>query len=203
VTSGTPHKPLRSDGRSTAQEPVPAPGEATASEEVKGFIGVPLTGKKILFSIDGASSMADSFNYVCRGVYRAMERLEPGQQVRVAVWRGNSVKLIPESGFVSQSGAKQLHDELEALAVSGSSEAVDCMKASVGLGADQVIFVTAKYGLDVSIADAVLAAKQGEVRFDGVKIESDDAQSPLEKLAQKSGGTYRLVSTGKLDQLSR
>jgi hypothetical protein len=202
VAPGVPHGAVKDGGRSTVRGPDQGSAPAAVSEEVKGFIGVPLTGKKILFSIDGASSMRDSFNFVCRGVYRAIDKLEPGQQVRVAVWRGNSVKLVPASGFVSKSGAKQLHDELEAMAVTGSSEAVDCMKASLDQGADQVIFVTAKYGLDSSIADTILASYKGDVRFDGVKIESDDTDSPLEKLARKTGGTYRVVSTGKLDELT-
>jgi hypothetical protein len=204
VAPGVPHGAVKGGGGSTGQGPDhgPAPAPA-ASEEVKGFIGVPLTGKKILFSIDGASSMTDSFNFVCRGVYRAMDKLEPGQQVRVAVWRGNSVKLVPASGFVGKSGAKQLHDALEMIAATGSSDAVDCMKASLEEGADQVIFVTAKYGLDSSIADTILASYKGDVRFDGVKIESDDTQSPLEMLAKKTGGSYRVVSTGKLDELTR
>jgi hypothetical protein len=203
VPGHTPPAGEHAGGGNTVHEPGPAPGEAVVSEEAKGFIGVPLVGKKIVLSIDGASSMADSFSYVCRGVYHAVDGLEPGQQVRVVVWRGNKVKLIPESGFVDKSGVKQLREQLDAIAVTGSSEAVDCMKESVEQGGDQVVFVTAKYGLDSSIADAVLAAKKGDVRFDGVKIESEDPQSPLEILAKKSGGTYRVVSTGKLDQLTR
>jgi hypothetical protein len=147
--------------------------------------------------------MADTFDYVRRGVYRGLETLQPGQQMQVAVWRGSTLKLIPASGFVDRSGEKQLRDELESIAVSGSSDAGECMKASVALGADQVVFVTAKFGLDSSLADGVLEAKKGDVRFDGVKIESNDAQSPLEMLASKTGGTYRLLTAGKLEQLSR
>jgi hypothetical protein len=189
---------------SSAEGPVdPGPAEVGPKADVKGFVGVPMTGRKILFSIDGASSMADSFDYVRRGVYRAVDTLEPGQHVQVAVWKGSTVRLFPASGFVDKSRVKDLRAEFDAVSVSGSSDAGDCMKASVGYGADQVVFVTAKFGLDSMIADGVMEAKKGDVRFDGIKIESEDAQSPLEMLASKTGGTYRLVSTGKLDQLTR
>jgi hypothetical protein len=203
VSPGNVQHPGKS-GRSGNASRTPESGQVEpVKEEVKGFLGVPLVGKKIVFSIDGASSMADTFDYARRGIYQAIDTLEPGQQVQVAVWKGSTLRLIPSSGFVGKPAVKKLHDELEAVAVTGSSDAGDCMKASAGLGGDQVIFVTAKFGLDPSIADGVMAAKKGEMRFDGVKIESEDSQSPLEMLAQKTGGTYRLVSGGKLEQLTR
>jgi hypothetical protein len=188
-------------GRETGGQTGGGAAIETPTVRAKGFAGIPLTGKKIIISVDGASSMVDSFDFVMQGIYNAVDALEPDQRIKVAIWKGTGIKMFPASGYVGKDGLKELKQQLNTLTANGSSDAAQCMKASAQLDGDQIIFVTAKFGLESQMAEDVLSVKKGNVRFDGLKIEAEDAQSPLEILATKTGGTYLFVTGGKLQQL--
>jgi hypothetical protein len=74
------------------------------------------------------------------------------------------------------------------------------MKASLDLGGDQVIFVTAKFGLPEDLAPAVIAARKNGQRLDGIKINSEDNPSPLDALARQTGGKYLFLTQKELEQ---
>jgi len=147
--------------------------------------------------------MTNHFDYVRAAVYTAAEKLGAGQQLQVAIWRDDNVTPYPQKGFVNKGELETLREEFDAIGSRGSSEIVECMKASLTLGggADQVIFITAKPSLDVSIAEDVLTAKTASVRIDGIKIDAEDSTSPLEELAKKTGGTYLYMSGATLQNM--
>ncbi|MCL2647852.1 MAG: hypothetical protein FWD61_12705 [Phycisphaerales bacterium] len=173
----------------------------TAMQASTDLLGIPLVGKKILVSIDGASSMTDHFDYVRAAVYGAVERLGSGQALEVVVWRGEKVTPYPQKGFIDKVGLESLKEEFDAISARGSSDVTACMKASLALGADQVIFITAKPALDPAIAQDILADKGPAARLDSIKIDSEDSPSPLEELSQKSGGLYRFITGAKLQDM--
>lgn len=195
------HEPSGSRGSGTTVGQSTGGGHNEPIPTIKGpqFLGVPLVGKQIVLSIDSASSMQDSFDFLRRACYQAMDSLEPDQTLMVALWSEDGVEKIPASGFVGKASAGKFHDAMELVPVHGSTDAAACMKASLEVGGDQVIFVTAKFGLTEDLAATVLAARKNGQRLDGVKINSEDNPAPLESLARQSGGKYIFLTQRQLE----
>jgi hypothetical protein len=160
---------------------------------------IPLTGSKIVFCMDGGSANQESFDFVRKGVEDAINTLGAGQQFTVAIWRDDGIKTIPASGWASKATFANYKDELENAAAFGSSDPVRGMVKSLELPGDQVIFVTAKYGLTSDMAAPALAVRKPGQRIDAIKIGSADTDSPLEKIVNAAGGKF--VDKMEINQL--
>ena len=188
--------PAAQQGLPTSQ---PAAREAS-------FIGIPLTGRRIILSVDAAASMSDSFDYIRRGIARSAGRLADNQPILVTLWTNDGLKRLPASGFgKGEAFIKELTDSLQSAAPEGASDAEKCMQETLGLAGpgDQVIFITAKNPLPASLATTVLANRKDNVRVDGVKLVTQDTPSPLEAMAAASGGQYVFLVPSELDQATR
>jgi hypothetical protein len=194
-------------------EPAPRAGlpVTTAPEEAiappappapAAFVGIPLAGKRVILSIDGGSSMSDSFDFLRRGVLRSAERLAAGKELRVVLWNDSGVSALPPA---SAGHTGPLKEALEAAVPQGASDPEQSMKATLALAesGDQVLFVTAKFNLPEGLSAAVLKEAQPNVRIDGVKLVSHDAPSPLEAMARATGGQYVFLAPSDLDQATR
>ncbi len=187
--SGRP-SPRNPDGTSTPTPPV-----------VSGpnFLGIPLTGKQIVISVDSASSMQECFSFVLRGINNALPTLNDDQKIIVAVWQSDAILRLPESGFVDKKQSRLLSDALDNLAPRGATNAQSSMIATLQAPGDQIIFITAKYSLEESLAPAVLAVA-GSQRIDAVKITAEDPLSPLEAITKKAQGKFLFLSQSELER---
>lgn len=172
---------------------------------VKGpnFATLPLVGKRIVIAVDAASSMQDSFDYVRRAVYQAVESLETDQRLMVAVWTSDGVKQVPSAGFVGKGELRTIREQLDDVPTRGSTDAARSMKAALGVGGDQVIFVTAKFGLMPDLAPSVLASAKPGQRIDGLKITAEDNPSPLQMMADKTNGRFLFITQTQLEEIVR
>jgi len=172
---------------------------------VKGpnFATLPLVGKRIVIAVDAASSMQDSFDYVRRAVYQAVESLETDQRMVVAVWTSEGVKQVPSGGFVGKGELRAVREQLDDVPTRGSTDAARSMKAALDLGGDQVIFVTAKFGLMPDLSPAVLASAKPGQRIDGLKITAEDNPSPLQMMADKTNGRFLFITQTQLEEIVR
>jgi hypothetical protein len=192
--------------RHDAEPPAEAAAPPAALSKENSFANIPLTGRRVILSFDGAASMADAFDFLRRGTLRAANRINPDQQMLVTLWTDDGLKQLPSSGFGKGEGwAREIEPHLQAFAPGGVSDAEKCMTAALHLAepGDQVIFVTAKPDLPAALAIGVLPARKENVRIDGVKLNTQDTPSPLETLAKVSGGLYLYMSVSELDQVTR
>jgi hypothetical protein len=151
---------------------------------------IPLVGTRIVFCIDGGSANQESFDFVRKGIEQAIDTLGPDQQFTIAVWREDGLETIPAGAWASRATFANYKNQLENAAAMGTSDPVASMVKAVELKGDQVIFITAKYGLTSDMAAPVIAARKAGQRIDAIKIGSADTDSPLEKIANASGGTF-------------
>ncbi len=151
---------------------------------------IPLTGPQIVFSIDGSNANAESFDFVRKGVGRAIASMTPEQRFVVAVWNDSGLKLFPATGWASKATWTNTEKDFENVGAYGSSDAAQCMVKSLQLKGDQTIFVTAKFNLAPDIATPVLAVRGSSQRIDAIKLTSEDADSPLDALVKAGGGKF-------------
>jgi hypothetical protein len=195
---------LHPDERPAAALRTPEPARSSSRET--NFIGIPLVGRRIIISIDAASSMSDSFDFLRRGVARAAGRLRPDQPLLLTLWTNDGLKQLPTSGFgQGDAFVKDLIKALQAATPEGASDAEKSMQQTLDLvgPGDQVIFISAKDPLPASLTATVLPHRKNNVRIDGVKLVSQDTPSPFEAMAAATGGQYVFLVPSELDQATR
>ena len=169
------------------------------------FMGIPLVGKRIVISIDAGSSAQDSFDYLRKGTGLAIDSLAADQEIVVVLWKEEGLVKFPASGWARRGDVEAIRGQLENAAAFGASEALDCMRKSLELGGDQVVFVTAKYGLAKELAEEALTARKAGQRIDGIKVSTivatGDPESPLEIMASKANGMFLRLDSSRLDAL--
>ncbi len=162
-----------------------------------GFLGIRLTGRHIVWSLDGSSANMDSFNLVAGCVKNAVATLKPGQQAKFAIWTPEGLKVIPRQGWLNSSQASNAEHALLNYSPYGSTSALNAMRDTLHLGGDQIIFVTAK----VFLSDANLAADVEKARKNGQHIDIvsvNGERKVLQQIAKQSGGQFRFVSVSDL-----
>lgn len=167
------------------------------------FLGIPLTGDKIVFSLDGSSANTNSFSYVTQGVQEALATLAPDQQFRVAIWRHKGLTLLPARGWLNRADVKALRPVLHRLrnALSyGSNDTVQSMLASLALGGNQVIFVTAKFQMPHHLVATIEAKRRPGQRLDVISVDGERRE--LQKLAQQCDGQFRKYSVSELNSMT-
>ncbi len=167
------------------------------------FLGIPLTGGKIVFSLDGSSANINSFSYVTQGVEEAVATLAPDQRFRVAIWRDKGLTLLPANGWLGRADVKALQPvlrHLRNLISYGSNNTLKSMLASLALGGNQVIFVTAKFQMPHNLVSAVEAKRNPGQRLDVISVDGERRE--LQKLAQQCDGRFHKYSVSQLNSMT-
>ena len=187
----TPPAPVNNAPATPPEAPLPpAPPAPVVSKGPIFLDTIPLVGRNIVFSIDGGSSGVDSYDLVRQAVKKAVGTLQPDQHFIVAVWTESGLQRFPAAGWAAKSQLANVSRDFDNTGAYGASNAVECMKSSLQLGGDQTIFVTAKLDLTPDMAAPVLAVRKPGQRIDAVKITSEDADSPLGRMVNATGGKF-------------
>ena len=169
------------------------------------FLSIPLVGKKIIISMDGARSIQDSFDYLRLAVAQAAESLADDQELKVVIWKDSTPLVIPADAWAKKSALPALRAKLDAVVPAGASDDLACMKASIAMGGEQIIFVTAKYDLTPNLAETLLPLRKFE-RIDAVRVLPlglpPASLSPLEQIVIKANGKFITADNNKLDSLT-
>ncbi len=184
--------------RYTASSSVRFAGSGENSTVNMGFLGIPLVGRRIVFSLDGSSANIDSFNLVAAFVKQAVKKLRPNHQwIKFAIWTPHGLKLLPRKGWMNPRQAANAEKTLLNYSPYGSTATASAMKKTLKLGGDQIIFVTAKVFLtNPDLAADVLPVKKSTQRIDVISVNGE--RHELQTLAKKSGGEFRSVTVSEL-----
>ncbi|MDA8375762.1 MAG: hypothetical protein M0Z50_01560 [Planctomycetia bacterium] len=162
-----------------------------------GFLGIPLTGEKIVFSLDGSSANLDSFNLVAACVKNSITKMNIHQRVKFAIWTPNGLKLFPRHGWLDMKHAATATRAVLNYSPYGSTDAAKALQATLKLGGDQVIVVTAKVFLsDSHIVTDVAKWRRDEQIIDVVSVNGE--RKELKQIAHQSGGTFRFLTVSDL-----
>jgi len=180
-------------GAAVAGVHLPGGAASPAPEVLNGpvLLGrIPLAKSKVVFSLDGGSSGRDSFDWVRLAVKNSIGNMKADQRFIIAVWTESGMIQFPKTGWASKATLDNFLPDFDNYTAHGAADAAASMKQSLALQADQVIFVTAKDGLDPGIAGDVLAARGATQRLDAIKIGEEQGDSPLGPITSKGGGKF-------------
>ncbi len=167
-----------------------------------GFLGVALTGKKIVFSLDGSSANLNSFNLVAACVKQAVATLSPRQRIKFTVWTPQALNVIPPQGWLNPLQAADAEHTLLSYSPYGSTSATKAMEQTLKLGGDQIIFVTAKVFLNnAHLPSEVAKMRQPGQHIDVISINGE--RKELQKLTQLAKGQFRFISVSDLQTVLR
>jgi hypothetical protein len=181
-----------------AQNPKTSSG-AAAPETSTGvtFLGIPITGKRIIFSLDGSSANLNSFNLLAACLKQTINKLHGSQEIKFALWTPHGIELLPKKGWMNPLQAAGAEHTLLHYSPYGSTSAAKDMVATLKLGGNQIIFVTAK----VFFSHAHLPAEIARLRapdqhIDVISINGE--RKELKQLALQSSGQFRFVTISDL-----
>lgn len=161
------------------------------------FLGIPLTGKQIVFSLDGSSANLNSFNLLAACVKRTVATLGSGYEVKFALWTPHGLKVFPKQGWMNPLQAAGAEHQLLNYSPYGSTSAAKAMLATLKLGGQQIIFVTAKVFFSQSHLPKLISnARAPSQHIDVISVNGERKQ--LEQLARQSGGHFRFITVSDL-----
>lgn len=196
TTSPPGNTALGTGGGGNSEKPTPR-------EPAVGFFGVPLTGRRIVISIDAGGSMSELFSYVAQATIRALEQAKPDAEFRIVLWRSPAPAVLPPNGWARKDQLKEIGRQLNEFYASGGHDEHQNMTESVKLGGDQTLFITAKATVAADVADQVLKACRGGQKLDAVWISSDTGDNPLKIIASSTGGVFVNRSAGEIQDYYR
>ncbi len=175
-------------------------GEAANARVSPRILGVPLEAKRVLFSLDDATSTINSFTFITHAVQRAVNSLRPKQQFCVALWTGQGAEFFPKHGWAHKSAAKRLFRNVENTQAGGATNVRQAMVASMKKGAGQTIFITAKNFFAPGLVKAMKKARKSGQRVDAIYIHRTSVPTPLARIAANSNGMFLRLTKGQLER---
>lgn len=168
----------------------------TARISTVQFLGIPIKSGKVIFSLDGSSANGGSFNLLVSMLSTTLTQLSSASHVRIAVWTPSGLKLYPNKGWLTASNQKKVFHSLLNYSPYGSTSITKMMIRTLKLGAEQNIFTTQKIIVPADLVTAVRPAIHRGQKIDVISIDGETHL--LKKLADSTGGTFKMVSLSDL-----
>ena len=171
--------------------PVAAPSAGVS------FLGIPLTGKQIIFSLDGSSANLNSFNLLAAYVKHTISLLGSANKIKFALWTPHGLKVFPKQGWMNPLQAAGAEHQLLNYSPYGSTSAAKAMIATLKLGGDQIIFITAKvFFSDSHLPKLIAKARAPGQHIDVISVNGE--RKELQQLARQSAGQFRFITVSDL-----
>lgn len=160
------------------------------------FLGIPIRGKSVVFSLDGSSANAESFNLLATLLKQTVQMLPASTHVKIAVWEPTGLQVYPAHGWLTPATAKTAFNKLLTYAAYGSTSIRKMMIRTLKLGMEQNIFTTQKIIIPSQLATSIGAAVKPKQQVDILSINGEERI--LKKIAKSTGGQFRFISLSSL-----
>ncbi len=157
------------------------------------------------FLVDRGDATRNSLPDVKRAIIKSLETLGPTRRFQIVFWAvDGQVAAIPETPLpASPANVAQLQQPLENVSEGRSTDILPALNRSLSYNPSDIVIITAKgWQLDDSFADQVLAARPANGPRVHVIVLGDDS-GPLRRIAETTGGDYRVYSSERFQQLAR
>jgi hypothetical protein len=196
-------------GSGTTKAPVVDPAVdlgKTPSTQNPRFAEIELPGSStVIFLVDRGDATRNMLTDIRRLILRDLATLGATRRYQVIFWaQGDDVLAIPDSPLTaSQINIDQLSTQWSDIPQGRSTQIGSSLSRALASSPSDVVVITGKgWQLDDAFADEVLGLrKQSSVRIHSVSIGDDSA--PLRKIAETTGGAYRVYSADRFKQLGR
>ncbi len=195
---GTTSTPTHTGTGSTTSQPPPV---------VKGpsLLGLKLQGSQVIYLLDRSTVLQPVYDQIIGSVQKSLDTLSPSMKYQVIFWEVNgNVEQRPESPEqVSAASVTKTKESIEEVVCNGRGELLPALNKAIEKKPDQIVVVTGKE-LEAETVDAAIAATQGKsIHLDALFVGSGSGVEALKKLSEKTGGTFRTVSTEELNAYTR
>jgi hypothetical protein len=179
------------------------PGEAPPVVAPKSphFCGIDLSGAaSVVYVLDRGNSTAELFDTLKEATYRSLESLKPGTKFQIIFWDNvDAPAAYPADGMapVSKQEIEAARSAFADLIASGRATANTALQRAAKSEPAAIVLVTGKaYEMDDSLVQTVQESVKGGTKVHTVALKSDDGDTVLKQVADKTHGQFRVV-TGK------
>ena len=190
----------------------PGPGgdgeEAMPVPKTPHFCGIGLDGvPSVVYVLDRGQATAELFDTLKEATYRSLDSLKPGTKFQIVFWdNGDERVAYPADGLVEVS-AKEIEAAREKLAdvvASGQAKPEGAVRKAAQSKPAAIVMVSGKaYYLEETLVQSVQDAVAGTTtKVHTVALKSDDGNTVMKNIAQKTHAEYRVLSAKELRQYS-
>jgi len=193
---GTVTPPPAGQSGGSAGEPPPV-----VAPKSPHFCGIDLSGaSSVVYVLDRGNSTAELFDTLKEATYRSLESLKPGTKFQIIFWDNvDAPAAYPADGMapVSRQEIEAARTAFADLVTSGRATANTALERAAKSDPAAIVLVTGKaYEMDDSLMQTVQESVKGATKVHTVALKSDDGNTVLKQVADKTHGQSRVV-TGK------
>ena len=190
--------------------PPGVPGGEAAVVVPKGphFCGISLDGiPSVVFVVDRGRATAELFDTLKEAIYRSLESLEPGQKFQIIFWdNADPAAAYPKEGLVDVSA-----QEIEAaraqfadVLAEGRAKPDGAVRRAAKSRPVAIVIVTGKaFDLDEGLVRTVQDAVKGTTtKVHTIALRSDDGNTVLKEIADKTHGEFKVITAKELRDYS-
>lgn len=163
------------------------------------FLQIPIQAKTVVFSLDGSSANAGSFNMLAALVKRTVTKLPTSTRVKIAIWEPTGLKVYPAHGWLTPKTTDIALSKLLAYSPYGSTSITKMMLRTLQLGAAQNIITTQKIIVPGKLAATVGRTVSSKQKIDIISVNGEE--HILKKIAQATGGQFHMISLTDLQSV--
>jgi len=186
----------------------PAPSPASPN-----FCGVPLTGNTVVYLLDHGDATRDFLGDLKAATIKSARTLTPDRKFAILFWSetdGQSpVVGYPEktTAYATDESINSADKAIADVGAHGQPEISAALRQAIELNPDEIVIATGKgmnLNLDNAWLDEVLKIRgDSKVKIDTISLGADGEITPLKRLAEQTGGTYKELTKGDLAGLMR
>jgi len=208
VTRSNPTRADNSNGQ--FQSPAAPAGSSTPTIEAAkspapkspNFCGIPLDGQLIVYVLDRGDSSRDVFGDLKQACYKSIATLGPQRKFQVIFWNNGTDDSFPTSSptFATSDSIEAAKKTLDDIAPHGKTDITSAFTKAIAAHPNEVIIATAKaWDLDDSFVTSIQGLRGGSsAKVHTVALSDPGASTALKRIAQNSGGEFRVVGEGEL-----
>lgn len=208
VEDQTPNSPDTTSQNTASNTPEVLPSVVAPKVMGPAFFGVKVSDASVIFVIDRGSGTHDSFEYMKIACVNTLDSLRPEQKYQVIFWKLDKDKdpvMLPKS-LMAASDKDELRktekamDDVNSL---GQSNIKPALEKAFAAKPAVVVIATGK-AVDDGFAKTVMdARKNSGVKVTCLSLNEPASSKAMQDVANKTGGTFKLVSLGELQSESR
>jgi hypothetical protein len=205
-------KPPAQPGPSTPGQTTLVPTDAgrapahSQAPRVPNFCDIPLTEHTIVYVLDRGQGTQDLFSYLKEATYRSVESLGSDRKYQIVFWNNGSDDAFPAvPTFAMPQSIDAARRTLDGIFAQGQTDVGPALTQAVKSNPDVVVLATGKgWQLDQTFIDQVLNIRGDRAfKIHTLTLGGEVQSEALKTIAQKSGGTSRLVTEGELKKFAR
>lgn len=166
------------------------------------FADIPITGNCVVYVLDRGDSAREFFGDLKQATYKSIASLGSDRKFQVVFWNNGSDDGYPVGGptYATADNVDACRRAFADLAAHGATDVTSAISRAKSANPSDVVLVTAKgWDLDETFVAKVASLRgTSAFRVHTVALGDPGSSTALKKLAEQTGGQYRVIGAGEL-----